>query len=102
VSGNPGGKPRVDLAAQIAMAIFQNDGPAIYAAYAKMLRKGSAYCFQVLSDRAFGKLKERHEIEVGPYHDLTEEQMQQRVAELERQLGIAPALPPADDSTKPN
>src|SRR6516225_5007527 len=51
MSGNPGGKPKVDLAAQIARAIFENDGPAIYAAYAKMLRKGSPYAFQVLSDR---------------------------------------------------
>lgn len=45
VSGNPGGKPKVDLAAEIARAIFQNDGPAIYAAYSKMLRKGSPYEF---------------------------------------------------------
>jgi hypothetical protein len=27
---------------------------------------------QVLSDRAFGKLKERHEIEVHPYRDLSD------------------------------
>jgi hypothetical protein len=73
-SGNPGGRPKVDLAAQIARAIFENDAPAIYAAYQKMLRRGSAYCFQVLSDRAFGKLKECHEVEVGPYREMTEDE----------------------------
>jgi len=41
VSGNPGGKPRADLAAQIARVIFENDGPAIYRAYSRMLRKRS-------------------------------------------------------------
>ncbi len=108
VSGNPGGKPRVDLAAQIARAIFENDGRAIYAAYSKMLRKGSAYCFQVLSDRAFGKLKERHEYEISEYRDVSTEDLVSRIAELERELGMsssapdsAPELPPPAE-TKPN
>ena len=83
-SGNPGGKPKVDLAAKIARAIFENDGPAIYAAYSKMLRKGSAYCFQVLSDRAFGKQKERHKVEVGPYREMTDDELRQRIAQLQR------------------
>jgi hypothetical protein len=51
VSGNPGGRPRIDLAAEIARALFENDGEAIYAAFQKVLRKGSPYAFQVLSDR---------------------------------------------------
>ena len=89
-SGNPGGKPKVDLAAQIARVIFENDAPAIYAAYSKMLRKGSPYCFQVLSERAFGKLKERHEVEVGPYRDLTEDELRDRIAKLEQELGLPP------------
>jgi len=121
-SGNPGGKPKVDLSAQIAIALFENDGPAIYDAYRRVLRKGSAYAFQVLSDRAFGKLKESHQLEVGQYQEcnMTEEQLERRIAELddqigmtelrnrlaelERQLGIskqAPALPPGND-LKPN
>jgi hypothetical protein len=103
MSGNPGGKPKVDLAAQIARAIFENDGPAIYAAYAKMLRKGSPYAFQVLSDRAFGKLKERHEVELGPYRDMSEDELKKRVKELEQQLGILPAhVDDQDDHEKPN
>jgi hypothetical protein len=108
VSGNPGGKPKVDLAAQIARAIFENDGPAIYAAYAAMLRKGSPYAFQVLSDRAFGKMKETVAVEARPYENLSEEQMQERIKQLEQQLGLVPApkepelLPPALDDKKPN
>lgn len=41
VSGNPGGRPKVDLAAEIARLIFEQDGPAIFAAFQKMLPKGS-------------------------------------------------------------
>jgi hypothetical protein len=57
-SGNPGGRPKVDLAAEIAKALFDQDAEAIFAAFQKVLRKGSPYAFQVLSDRAFGKMKE--------------------------------------------
>lgn len=57
-SGNPGGKPKHDIAREIAQAIFENDADAIYAAYAKAMRSGNAYAFTVLADRAFGKLKE--------------------------------------------
>jgi hypothetical protein len=39
--GNPGGRPKVDLASEIARALFENDGEAIYAAFQKGLRKGS-------------------------------------------------------------
>jgi len=57
-SGNPGGKPKFDHAQAIARAIFENDSEAIYAAFAKALRSGQAYAFDVLANRAFGKMKE--------------------------------------------
>lgn len=60
-SGNPGGKPKHDVAHEIARAIFENDSEAIYKAFAKTLRGGNAYSFNVLADRAFGKLKEKVE-----------------------------------------
>jgi len=101
-SGNPGGKPKVDLAAQIARAIFENDAPAIYAAYSKMLRKGSPYCFQVLSERAFGKLRESIQHEVRPYAEATDEDLQERIKQLERELGVPSSdpelLPPTPES----
>jgi hypothetical protein len=58
------GVPKHDIAKEIAQAIFLNNADMIYAAYTKMLRKGNAYSFQVLSERAFGKLKEsiQHEV----------------------------------------
>lgn len=60
-SGNPGGRPKNDVAAEIARAIFENDSEAIYRAFAKGLRSGNAYAFSVLADRGFGKLKEKVE-----------------------------------------
>lgn len=42
-SGNPNGRPKRDMAAEIAKAIFENNAEMIYAAYTKMLRKGNAY-----------------------------------------------------------
>jgi hypothetical protein len=108
-TGNPAGKngwqERRDLAAEIARAIFENDGEAIYAAFAKMLRKGSPYAFQVLSDRAFGKLKEVHQIDHSPYRDMSDGDIEKRIEELNSKLGLVEAepkiLPPTDDS-KPN
>ena len=107
-TGNPAGKngwqERRDLAAEIARAIFENDGPAIYAAFAKVLRKGSPYGFQVLADRAFGKLKEVHQIEHSPYKDMSDEDIEKRIEELKRKLGWPGCEPPADSDseTKPN
>ena len=106
-SGNPGGKPKVDLAAEIARAIFENNGPAIYAAFSKALRKGDAYAFKELADRAFGRLKETHQHEISPYKDMSDEDLVKRVKQLERELvgsSTARELPPADESSdsKPN
>lgn len=60
-TGNPGGRVKNDIAAEIARAIFENDSEAIYRAFAKGLRSGNAYAFSVLADRGFGKLKEKVE-----------------------------------------
>jgi len=104
-SANPGGVPKHDIAKEIAQAIFLNNPEMIYKAYTKMLRKGNAYAFQVLSDRAFGKLKERHELEVGPYREMSDDELRERIAQLERELGIsslAPELLPPSSDLKPN
>ena len=68
----------MDLASEIAKAIFENDGPAIYVAFSKMLRKGSPYAFHVLSDRAFGKLREVHQLDVSQYRDVPTEDLEQQ------------------------
>jgi hypothetical protein len=108
-SGNPGGRPKVDLSAEIARALFEQDAAAIFTAFRKVLRKGSPYAFQVLSDRAFGKLKERVELDSSAFAGVSDEDLIKRVRELEQKLGYAPSqlpslpspiiLPPED---KPN
>jgi hypothetical protein len=55
-SGNPGGRPKRDVAAEIAAAIFENNEEAIGKAYLKLLKRGSLGAFSLLSDRAFGKV----------------------------------------------
>lgn len=61
-SGNPSGRPKSDISAIIARAVFENNADMLYKAYAKALSKGSGFTFQVLSDRAYGKLKESVEV----------------------------------------
>jgi hypothetical protein len=62
VSGNPGGRPKRDAAAEIAQAVFEKNPEAIYAAMLKTLQRGNPRAFAVLADRAFGKLKEQVEM----------------------------------------
>ena len=57
-SGNPGGKPKLDVAAEIARAVIEGNQEAVYKAFVKALQKGNAYAFSVLADRGYGKVKE--------------------------------------------
>ena len=61
--------------------------------------------FKELADRAYGRLKEIHQVEL-PYKDLPEADILKRIAEIEQRLGYSKPqlLPPADDSSdsKPN
>ena len=66
VSGNPGGRPKRDAAAEIAQAVFEKNPQAIYAAMLKVLKRGNPRAFAVLADRAFGKLREEVEM---THHD---------------------------------
>ncbi len=61
-SGNPGGGPKKDIAAEIAQRVFEENGDAIYRAMLKALLKGDPQVFAVLADRAFGKLTLKVEI----------------------------------------
>jgi len=68
-SGNPSGRPKNDLAAQIGRAIFEKNFDALEKAYTKALLKGNAYAFKELADRSYGKMTERieHEVTVSKY-----------------------------------
>ena len=104
-SGNPTGKRTNDLAKELATAIFEQNGPALYRAYLKAALKGNGCIFEVLSNRALGKLKESIQHEILPYRELTDEALRERIAKLERELGIpssAPELLPSESETKPN
>jgi len=62
VSGNPGGLPGTDVAARIARRIFEGNEAAIYEGMGKALFEGRAYDFSVLADRAYGKIKDKHDL----------------------------------------
>ena len=61
-SGNPGGRPKDDVAKRIAQAVFSNNEEAIYAAFAESMLKGNAYVFKEIAERAFGKLAEKVDV----------------------------------------
>ena len=48
-------------------------------AFSKALLKGNAYASKELSDRAYGRLKERIAVDVGPYRDMSNEDIQARI-----------------------
>ena len=62
-SGNPGGRPKNDVAAELARAVIEGNFEAAAAAFAKQLRKGNAYALSVLADRGYGKVKDRVALE---------------------------------------
>ena len=57
-SGNPGGRPKRDVASEIARAVFEGNEEAIYRAMCKALLKGSPRLFVALAERAYGRLRE--------------------------------------------
>ncbi len=61
-SGNPGGRPKKDIASEIAQRVFEENPEAIYKAMLKALLKGDPEVFAVLADRAFGKSTQKIEI----------------------------------------
>ena len=86
---NPTGKNgRHDIAAELARACFENNLPQLYKSFSKALLKGNAYAFRELSDRGYGRLKERIEVEAGPFRDVSDEDLLKRVRELEEKLGV--------------
>lgn len=58
---NPTGKNQHDQAAEIARAVFNNNPEAIYKAMVEGILKGNFYGFDVVANRAWGKLKEKVE-----------------------------------------
>ncbi len=61
-SRNSGGRPKKDIASEIAQRVFEENADAIYRAMLKALLKGDPEVFTVLADRAYGKLTQKVEI----------------------------------------
>lgn len=87
-SGNPSGRPKNDIAQQIAAAIFSQNPELIYQAFSQALKKGNAYAFQVLSERAYGKLKETKEV-THKYEDVADNDLQGEIDSILQRLGLA-------------
>lgn len=73
---NPTGKNQHDEAAAIAKAVISNNAEEIYKALTEGLLKGNFYGFDVVANRAFGKLKEK--IEHSAADDLVKRLMEGR------------------------
>lgn len=82
-SGNPGGRPKHDVASEIARAVFEGNEEAIYRAMLKALKKGNPRVFKVLAERGFGKLTQRAEIR-GIEH------LAERLAQARKRANISP------------
>ena len=54
-SGNPGGRPKKDLASIIASEVFAENPESIKAGLVKKLQHGDPAAFKALADRAFGR-----------------------------------------------
>ena len=99
VSGNPAGRPKRDVTAEIAQAVFENNADAIYRAMTRALCKGDAKVFRVLADRAYGKVKQQIEVDTSQglaerlnaarrraCEPLTDDEIRARISMLEREL----------------
>ena len=64
-SGNPGGRPKRDVAAEIARAIFERDAEAIERMFAVELQKGNYKVFTALADRAYGRPHQSLDLSAG-------------------------------------
>ena len=95
-SGNPGGRPKRDFAAEFARKILEANGDEAllnkYAnGFAKQLCRGNAYTFKELAERGFGKLIEKRITADGgnvDFAEADESDINKRIADLERDLGL--------------
>ena len=101
VSGNRAGRPKGDLASEIAQAVFENNPEAIYNGMLRRLKKGDARVFKVLAERGYGKVKEQIEVDFSEsiveqiqasrrraLEGLSEAELRDRIEELCRELGM--------------
>lgn len=88
---NPGGRPKRDIAADIARAVFETSEAEAILAFRKALLNGNAYTFKELAERGYGKLQEKKEV-THVYQEVPDADLSKRIADLERDLGYAGAI----------
>jgi hypothetical protein len=97
------GRPKKDHSQIIARQIFENNEELIYKAFCKALAKGQAFAFQVLSDRAYGKLVQKQETGApGDFQELDESGIDQRIKAILQDLGLARAIDEAGRTSSAN
>ncbi|MFQ5662890.1 MAG: DUF5681 domain-containing protein [Terriglobia bacterium] len=96
-SGNPGGRPKRDVAAEITRAVFEGNKEAIYRAMLKALKKGNPRVFKELAERGLGKVTQR--VEIPGIENLAKQIAQARKRSLQQ---IAEARKRANDARQSN
>ena len=87
--GNPGGpgRPKRDIAAEIARMALDSCPEEIAKAFIKQLLAGNAYTFKELAERGYGKLKEFKEV-THKYEETPDADLDKRCRELLCDLGL--------------
>jgi hypothetical protein len=84
-SGNPGGRPHNDLAAQITRGVFEADPEGIRQAILKAIKKGNPKMLLVAADRAYGRLPQALEVDLNAtLHSLSDKELAAKLAALRR------------------
>jgi hypothetical protein len=81
---NPGGRPKSDLSAEVARLVFEGMDTKQAATALRKILLANPKMFQVLSDRAYGKLKIPIETSTS-LHDMTDEELRERLERLKRE-----------------
>jgi hypothetical protein len=96
-SPNPTGRPKRDIAADIARAVFETSENDAIRAFQAALLKGNAYTFKELAERAYGKLQERKEV-THIHQEVPDADLNKRITDLVRDLGLAKQIEEAGAS----
>ena len=86
-SGNPAGRPKRDLSAEIARAVFEQNPELIYRAMLRALKKGNAKTFAILAERGYGKLTK-------PVEFADQDLLAERLERARKRVAAIRTLPP--------
>jgi hypothetical protein len=81
------------MGAEIARAVLEGNQETIYRAMSRALLRGNAHTFEVLANRAYGKVPNKVELtgrDGGPleYRQMSDADLQARIEQLQDELGL--------------